>query len=137
MRIEQLIEKKLDPKELFPEMMESFLPIAMDVIGLKYLPDIKLVLKVPSPEQPTFGKFVNEENRIYLALEDRHPLDILRTLAHELVHFKQGTEHKLDPNSGRTGSPQENEAHMLAGIVMRYFGKAHPEYFNSEAIDLN
>lgn len=136
MRIKHLIEEQQDPKKVFLEMMKDFLPIAMDVIGLKDLPDFKLVTKVPDTAQPTFGKFVNEENRIYVALEDRHPLDILRTLAHELVHYKQGVEHELASGSGQTGSPEENEAHMLAGIVMRYFDKAHPEYFNTEAIDI-
>ena len=136
MRISHLIEKQTDPKENFPQMMGDFLPIAMDVIGLKDLPDIKLVKRVVSPDQPTFGKFVNEENRIYLALEDRHPIDIFRTLAHELVHYKQGTEHQLASGSGKTGSAEENEAHMLAGIVMRYFDKAFPQYFNSKALDI-
>jgi hypothetical protein len=136
MRIKHLIEEQQDPKKVFLKMMKDFLPIAMDVIGLETLPDFKLVVRVPDTEQPTFGKFVNEENRIYLCIEDRHPLDVLRTLAHELVHYKQGVEHELETDSGRTGSPEENEAHMLAGIVMRYFDKAHPEYFNTEAIDI-
>ena len=136
MRIQHLIEEQQDPKKVFHKMIKDFLPIAMDVIGLKTLPDIKLVVSVPDTDQPTFGKFVNEENRIYLSIEDRHPLDILRTLAHELVHYKQGIEHELEADSGRTGSPEENEANMLGGIVMRYFNKAHPEYFDIEAIDV-
>jgi hypothetical protein len=136
MRIKHLIEQQKDPKKVFVKMMRDFLPIAMDVIGLKTLPDFKLEVRVSDTEQPTFGKFVNEENRIYIGIEDRHPLDVLRTLAHELVHYKQGTEHELATGSGRTGSPEENEAHMLAGIVMRYFDKAHPEYFDVETIDV-
>lgn len=136
MRISHLIEEQTDPKKVFLQMMEDFLPIAMDVIGLQDLPDFKLVTRIPNAEQPTFGKFVDHENRIYIALEDRHPLDILRTLAHELVHYKQGIEHDLEADSGRTGSPEENEAHMLAGIVMRYFNKAYPQYFDTEAFDI-
>jgi hypothetical protein len=119
------------------KIMGDFLPVAMKELKLKVLPDFKLVLRVPENEQPTFGKFVPDENKIYLAIDQRHPLDILRTLAHELVHFKQGIEHKLNPNSGKTGSPEENEAHEFAGIIMRNFNKTHPQYFNDRAIHFN
>jgi hypothetical protein len=68
---------------------------------------------------------------------NRHPNDILRTIAHELTHYKQDTEHQLDSESGRTGSPIENEAHATAGIVMRHFNKQYPEYLNSKPITEN
>ena len=71
-------------------VLRDFLPYAMKELGLDKLPPIKLIARVPSDQQPTFGKFVNDEQRIYLAIKDRHPLDIVRTLAHELVHYKQG-----------------------------------------------
>jgi Zn-dependent peptidase ImmA (M78 family) len=58
---------------------------------------------------------------------NRHPNDILRTIAHELVHYKQDTEHRLEPDSGTTGSPEENQANAVAGIVMRHFNKQYPE----------
>jgi Zn-dependent peptidase ImmA (M78 family) len=108
----------------------------MKELGIDKLPRIKLELRIADNEQPTFGKFVNDENVIYLAIEDRHPLDILRTLAHELTHFKQGAEHRLDAKSGETGSPIENEAHEMAGIIMRNFNKLRPQYFNFSAINL-
>ena len=49
----------------------------------------------------------------------------------------QSTKHELGPDSGNTGSPQENEAHEIAGIIMRDFGDLHPDFFNYEAIDIN
>jgi hypothetical protein len=99
--------------------------------NLQSLPTIKLVSKVPDSEQPTFGKYDNDEKTVYLAILDRHPLDILRTFAHELAHFVQDIEDRLNPYSGETGSKEENEAHELAGIAMRHFNKAHPEYFTN------
>jgi Zn-dependent peptidase ImmA (M78 family) len=134
MRIQQLLESKQEPD--FPKILKDFLPLAMKELGIDKLPRIKLELRIADNEQPTFGKFVNDENVIYLAIEDRHPLDILRTLAHELTHFKQGAEHRLDAKSGETGSPIENEAHEMAGIIMRNFNKLRPQYFNFSAINL-
>jgi len=135
MLIKHLLESKQNPD--FPKILGDFLPLAMKELGVTQIPRIKLKLRINDNEQPTFGRFVNEENIIHLAIEDRHPLDILRTLAHELVHYKQGVEHKLGPNSGKTGSPEENEAHQVAGVIMRNFNKLHPKYFSEPAIDFN
>jgi Zn-dependent peptidase ImmA (M78 family) len=56
-------------------------------------------------------------------------MDILRSLAHELVHYKQDVEDRLHHTSGQTGSEHENEAHAVAGQIMRLYGKKHPELF--------
>jgi len=113
------------------DMMPFFLPLACKELKLDHVPKIKLLKNIEDEEQPTFGKFVDDENTIYLALENRHPVDILRTLAHEMTHYKQGTEHELAAGSGRTGSPEENEANTVAGIIMRNFNKAHPEFLRA------
>jgi hypothetical protein len=134
MRINEVLTESRKPDLI--EIFRDFFPLAMEEIGLKTLPDIKLELRIRDDKQPTFGKFVNNENRIHLAIEDRHPLDILRTLAHELVHYRQGVEHMLDATSGETGSPAENQAHEIAGIVMRNFNKKYPKYFNVSAVNL-
>jgi len=136
MRYQEIIAEAKTTEQEFVEIMQDFLPFAMKELRIKVLPKFKLMSKIPAGEQPTFGKFVDDENTIYLALDQRHPLDIVRTLAHELVHFRQNTEHQLDATSGHTGSPQENEAHEVAGIIMRNFNKAHPEYFDDTAIQL-
>ena len=120
-----------------PEMLADFLPVAMKELKLDKLPHIKLLKYVPDDNQPTFGKFVNHENKIYLGIANRHPIDILRTLAHELVHFKQNVEHKLGPESGTTGSPEENEAHQVAGIIMRHYDKMYPEAFHTEPLEFD
>lgn len=123
-----------DHKNNFMEMFERFLPVAMKYIELTSLPKMKFEPHIQDADQPTFGKYVNGEHILHVALLNRHPNDILRTVAHELVHYKQDTEHKLEPDSGRTGSPIENEAHAIAGIVMRHFNKKYPEYLTSKPI---
>ena len=123
-----------------PNLMSAFkdfLPIAMRELDIKKLPPIRLLKQIPAGDQPTFGKFVNDENVVYLGIAERHPVDILRTLAHELVHYKQNTEHQLAAGSGATGSPEENQAHDVAGVIMRDFNRLHPEYFKSQAVELS
>jgi len=67
-------------------------------------------------------------------MRNRHPIDIMRTLAHELVHYQQDVEHKIGPDSGATGSPIENEANALAGQIMRRFDEENPELFALGAV---
>jgi hypothetical protein len=123
-----------ETKEQFMDMFSKFLPLAMEVIELKSLPKIIFMTDVDSTDQPTFGQYSNGEHTLSVALANRHPVDILRTVAHELVHYKQDTEHQLNVDSGQTGSPEENQANQVAGIVMRYFNKRYPEFLKSKPI---
>ena len=66
-------------------------------------------------------------------MANRNLADALRTIAHELTHFKQSLDKRITDNpedkSGETGSEIENEANARAGIIMREFGKSHPEIY--------
>jgi hypothetical protein len=74
-----------------------------------------------------FG-FINEDKIIYLSIINRHPIDILRTLSHEMVHYKQLIE--KGTIKSHAGSPEENFANAKAGEIMRKYGKLHPELFD-------
>lgn len=133
--VKQLKESK-GPE--LPELLAKFLPLAMKELQIKNLPQIKLEKHIETQDgQATFGRFINNENVIQLAIADRHPLDTLRTLAHELVHYKQFLDNELNNESGVTGSPEENEAHAIAGVIMRHFNKAHPDLIKLNPISMN
>jgi hypothetical protein len=121
-------------KKIFIDIFAKFLPIAMKEIGLDSLPKMHFEPHISDVDQPTFGVYENGSHVLHVALMNRHPNDILRTVAHELVHYKQDTNHELASDSGETGSPHENEAHAIAGIVMRHFNKQYPEYLDSKPI---
>jgi hypothetical protein len=123
-----------DHKDNFMDMFKKFIPLAMHYIEIDSLPEMEFISVVNDEEQPTFGRFDTSNNTLTVALMNRHPNDILRTLAHELVHYKQSVEHELNDDSGRTGSPEENQAHQVAGIVMRHFNKQYPEFLKSKPI---
>ena len=134
MLLTQLFESETNDATLM-DMLPSFLPLALEILDLSHVPKIKLEKFIDDEVQPTFGKFVNDENMIYLGIANRHPVDILRTLAHEMVHYKQNVEHELDSESGKTGSPQENQAHEIAGVIMREFNKANPQFLKAKPLE--
>ncbi len=67
---------------------------------------------------------------IWIYTKNRNMLgDILRSLSHEIRHFKQKLDGVLTETSGEDGSPHENEANAFSGYMIRTFGKKHREIY--------
>jgi cytidyltransferase-like protein len=80
-----------------------------------------------SQEYKSFGGYIPSEEKILVVVHNRNMADILRTLAHELVHHMQNLNG--DELNGEDGSNTENEANAMAGVLMREFGRENPEIF--------
>ena len=103
-------------------IVKKFLPFVQRHLDLSDLPEIELL---DQPLEGTFGRY--GDGQIRVMAHGRHPIDVLRTLAHELVHYKQDSEGRIHDDSGETGSDEENEANAVAGVIMRDFDQANPE----------
>lgn len=134
MKITELLVEGKESRTTFVDMFKKFLPLAMEVLEIDRLPKMNFESDIESGGQPSFGMYVNDEKTLHVAIANRHPVDILRTVAHELVHFRQDIRDELNDNSGATGSPEENQAHEMAGVIMRHFNKRHPEFLRSQPI---
>jgi hypothetical protein len=134
MRASQFIVEGAQENAMVVEMFKKFLPLAMEVLELDSLPKMVFATKVDETEQPTFGLYSNGDHVLKVALLNRHPNDILRTVAHELTHYKQDINNELNNDSGDTGSDHENEANATAGVIMRHFNKLYPEYLKSKPL---
>ena len=134
MRARQFIIEGPQENTNFVEMFKDFLPLAMEVLEVDRLPVMKFEPMLHTGQQPSFGMYVNGENTLYVSIANRHPVDILRTVAHELVHFRQDIRGELNDESGVTGSPEENQAHEIAGVIMRHFNKKYPQYLKSKPL---
>lgn len=119
------------------QVLSDFLPLAVNELRLSKIPRLKLEKSLNYNGQPSFGGFNPARGTIELAIGGRHPVDICRTLAHELVHHKQAEENQLDHGSGTTGSPEENQANSMAGIIMRKFNKEFPKHTNGLSLQEN
>jgi len=76
-----------------------------------------------------FGS-ISDKNVIHISIINRHPMDILRTVAHEYVHYKQHLDKGIHHKSSNAGSPLENQANAKAGELVRKYGNLHPELFD-------
>jgi len=116
--------------------LDDFLSHVSSELGLQNLPKITLINdKKYSVENRSFGGYSPGAKSITVNTADRHVVDVYRTLAHELVHYKQDIQGRLTPDNvaeaGATGSEFENEANTLAGIIMRNYGRRNPKLFES------
>jgi hypothetical protein len=68
-------------------------------------------------------------HHIHVYCKGRHKVDIMRSIAHELMHMIQMLENRLNEKSGEDGSPEENEAHSFSGLMIRRFGKIKPKIY--------
>lgn len=102
----------------------------MDELGITRRP--KIILHHDPQwtiETGSFGQYNPETNHLQLSVVNRHILDIIRTLAHELVHCAQRHRGRFPDDAGETGSPYEDEANALAGRILRGFADRRPELF--------
>jgi Zn-dependent peptidase ImmA (M78 family) len=99
---------------------EQFIAWCRPKLGLKGAIRVRLIqTPIQVGAQRSFGYYDPSDHQIVIQCADRHPTDVLRTLAHELVHMAQAQISPLTGEDGATGSDVENEANALAGILMR------------------
>ena len=124
------VEKKEIPLD---KVVRRFVHYAAKYLKLKQLPKIKLRKGELSHDIHSMGHYVDDHRTVEVETKDRHVMDILRTLAHELTHYRQHERlgKSMPDDAGRTGSPYENEANAEAGIIMRHFQNRYPEFFAS------
>ena len=106
-------------------------------LGIDPLP--KIVLHTDpkwSTHNHSFGRYDPDTHTLNVSMPNRHILDVLRTVAHELVHCSQNQQHgHLPDDAGETGSDWENDANARSGIIMRDWANTHPEDFEQAPLE--
>ena len=122
-----LAEAVLD-KEQREEIINEFVDFVKEKIGLPETPNIDISYdEKDAQDMKSFGLYTGDNLLVVAA--NRNLADILRTIAHELIHHKQYLEDRIEQNSNETGSDIENEANALAGVIMREFAQIKPIIF--------
>jgi Zn-dependent peptidase ImmA (M78 family) len=107
---------------------DEFVKFVAKELQLSSLPaKIKFVGSDYSKENLTFGSYNPQTDEIVIVKGNRHIADVLRTLAHEMVHHKQRVSGQ--ELNGEDGSNTENEANAMAGELMRKFRYVRPELY--------
>lgn len=126
-----LLEENLpiDQKQL---IVNDFISFVSEKINIKdNKPSVSVLFNENdlAEKNKSFGSYHPTTFEITIVGYNRNLADVLRTLAHELIHHKQNVSGELDEKSGETGSEHENQANALAGALMREYGKKNPLIF--------
>ena len=110
----------------------NFIQYCIDELGIETRPNIKIGDDhSKAQEHRAMGYYSPGLNYIWVLRGDRVPADWYRTLAHELVHWRQRELGQgLD---GSDGSDIENEANSKAAVLLRAWGRETPEIYVLDA----
>lgn len=75
----------------------------------------------------SFGHTIGK--KIQVRITNRHPMDVMRTIAHEMYHAKL--------NNKTSSQQEEDKANVIAGRIMRKYNERFPQVFKSKPINEN
>lgn len=117
--------KNLAEKTLNKDLLEEFLGFANNKLEIDQPYSVYFVDDKQNAADP-LGKtamYNPSSNSVYVYATNRHPKDILRSIAHELMHHKQNCDGRLDKTYGE-GSTSEKQLELEAneaGYLVREF----------------
>jgi predicted GNAT family acetyltransferase len=125
-----LRERLLTQDELDIRQIADFVNFCKEYLGIDDDVKVELAFK-RTPDITTTAYYDNLNRRLKVYVKNRAIIDVCRSIAHELVHHKQNIDGRFDnvENPGADGTEFENEANAVAGIIIRKWGKMHPEIY--------
>ena len=114
-------------------LMEKFIEFCNTHLGIETPCTVRLTKDRDDNGIVTTAYYHIASCAICVYVKDRAIMDVMRSVAHELVHHKQNERGELNgsPEEGADGSPLENEANAKAGEIIRIFGKQNPEIYRN------
>jgi hypothetical protein len=118
------------------DTVTDFVGFCVEKLGIENNPKIRFKRDPAwSARNKTFGSYNHNTNELIVSMANRHVMDILRTVAHELTHQRQGEVADVPDHAGETGSKWENEANAKAGVLMREYGQHNPSLFAEASVE--
>ncbi len=100
--------------------IKDFILMCKEELGLRNLP--KIIITHNREDLRTTAHYMpNQEVKVYG--KNRALVDVLRSIAHELVHHKQYENDELKGNIPDIGGPIEDEANAYAGRFIKMYAK--------------
>ncbi len=124
-----LRERLLTKQDIDIRTVSDFVNFAKEYLGIT--DDVQVALAFERTPDLVTTAYYDMNGFIKVYAKYRAIIDVCRSIAHELVHHKQNLDGRLIDavKDGEDGTPIENEANSVAGIIIRKYGKLHPELY--------
>lgn len=99
-------------------------------LNLKHTPEFEFSYDTrDAQDNHHTGRHVAGSGACWVYVANRNMVDVMRTIAHEMVHVRQHELGMIKPGDSYPGSPIEVLADAVAGKLIKVWGKQHHEIF--------
>lgn len=111
-------------------LLNSFVKFVKDELDLESLPTISVQNHREGLKTTANYDYTKENKIIKVCSKNRALVDVMRSIAHELVHHKQFEQGRLKIKPPDIGGEIEDEANAKAGQYIKMFAKENPNIYD-------
>ena len=112
------------------DKLNSFVKFVKKELGIEKVPTISIQANRDGLKTTAHYDYTKENKIVRVYGKNRALVDIMRSVAHELVHHKQFEEGRLDgPQPPDIGGEIEDEANAKAGQFIKMYAKKDPNIY--------
>jgi hypothetical protein len=112
------------------QKLDSFVKFVKDQLELKTVPTISVQNHREGLKTTANYDYTKENKVIKVCSKNRALVDVMRSIAHELVHHKQFEQGRLEVQPPDIGGEIEDEANAKAGQYIKMFAKEDPTIYD-------
>ena len=113
------------------EKLNSFVKFVKEQLELKDVPTISIQNHRNGLKTTANYDYTKENKVVKVCMKNRALVDVMRSIAHELVHHKQWEDGRLNgPKPPDIGGEIEDEANAKAGVYIKMFSKIDPTIYD-------
>ncbi len=105
------------------DKLNKFVKFVKDELGIKEMPTISVQNHREGLKTTANYDYTKENKVVKVCSKNRALVDVMRSIAHELVHHKQFEQGRLEVKPPDIGGEIEDEANAKAGQFIKMFAK--------------
>ncbi len=105
------------------EKLNNFVKFVKEQLELKTVPTISIQNHRNGLKTTANYDYTKENKIVKVCMKNRALVDVMRSIAHELVHHKQFEQGRLEVKPPDIGGEIEDEANAKAGQFIKMFSK--------------
>lgn len=126
---EKKLKMQLKDKNGIEADIQDFLAFCIERLEIQDCPSISVVNEIPAGSH---GAYWPDAKTIKVVGRGRCLSDILRSLAHELVHHQQNEQGRIEIiNADGVGGHIEDEANSVAGQLVKSYGRDNRKIYST------
>ncbi len=114
------------------DSLREFAKFVKEELGIKNMPTISLQNGRKELKTTASYDYTKENKIVKINAKNRALVDVMRSLAHELVHHKQWEDGKLKVRPADIGGEIEDDANAKAGQYIKMFAKKDNSIYDED-----